>query len=212
MSVDDRLRTGFEANALDFLPEGEARLARLHTRLRRRRALQGTAAVASVAAAVAVIAVVSSSRPPTDRQEPVPQPTQTVTTTAPSGPRIPDSSWSRTLTPADADRAGIPKGHPVLRDFGADGRLPLTFQFQDDAFSILVTNDEGVAEGGDSGTLVYDAPGRLTLTSDAPGCPGCEYHLAWEIRGNRLVLDTAPGADLTREERFVMLGTWRRSE
>ena len=105
MSVDDRLRAGLEANAVDFLPEGEARLAQVHTRLRRRRALQGSAAVASVAAAVAVIAVVSSSRPPADREEPVPQPTPTVTTSAYDGPRIPDSSWSRVLTRADAERA-----------------------------------------------------------------------------------------------------------
>ena len=72
MSVEDRLRAGLEANARAFVPEGEARLVQVHTRLRRRRALQGSVAVASVAAAVALIAVVSSSRPPADREEPVP--------------------------------------------------------------------------------------------------------------------------------------------
>jgi hypothetical protein len=209
MSLDDRVRAGLEANAVDFLPEFEARLARVHARLRRRRALQASTVVASVAAAVAVVAIVGSPRLLTDREEPVPQPT--VTTTAPSEPRIPDSSWSRTLTEADADRAGIPPGNPLLEEFGADKRLPLTFQFQDDAFSILVTNDQGFSEVGDFGSVRYDAPGRLTATSDSPGCPACEYRLIWEIRGDRLILGSVPGADLPRVERFVMLGVWRRS-
>ena len=211
MSVDDRLRAGLEANAVDFLPEGEARLAQVHTRLRRRRAFQGSAAVASVAAAVAVIAVVSSSRPAADREEPVPQPTPTVTTSAYDGPRIPDSSWSRVLTRADAERAKLSEAD-IVRYLGADGRLPLTFQFETDAWSLLVTNDEGVAEVGDFGPLVYDAPGRLTMTSEAPGCPGCEYGLTWEIRGNRLILGLAPGESLPRADGFHMLGSWRRSD
>lgn len=209
MSLDDRVRAGLEANAVDFLPEGEARLARVHARLRRRRALQASAVVASVAAAVTVVAIVGSPRPAPDRDEPVPQPT--VTTTASSAPRIPDSTWSRSLTEADADRAGIPSGNPLFEEFGADNRLPLTFQFQGDAFSILITNDQGFSEVGDFGTLRYDSPGRLTARSDSPGCPACEYRLTWEIRGDRLVLDSAPGADLPRVERFVMLGDWRRS-
>jgi hypothetical protein len=208
MSLDDRVRAGLEANAVDFLPEGEARLAQVHARLRRRRALEASAVVSSVAAVVALIAIVSP-RYVTDREEPVPQPT--VTTTAPIEPRIPDSSWSRTLTEADADRAGIPPRNPLFAEFGADNRLPLTFQFQGDAFSILVTNDQGFSEVGDFGTVSYDSPGRLTARSDSPGCPACEYRLTWEIRGDRLVLDSAPGADLPRVERFVMLGDWRPS-
>ena len=45
------------------------------------------------------------------------------------------------------------------------------------------------------------------MTSEAPGCPGCEYGLTWEIRGNRLILGLAPGESLPRVDGFHMLGT-----
>lgn len=211
MSVDDRLRAGLEANARDFLPEGEARLGQVHTRVRRRRAFQGAAAIGSVAAAIAVIAVLASSPSPVDREEPVPQPTPTVTTTAPSGPRIPDSSWTKTLTRAQAERAGLPEDF-IAEQLGADDLLPLTFKFESDDWSILNTNDQGFTEVGDFGTLVYEAPGRLTTTSESPGCPGCQAKLTWEIRGNRLLLALAPGADMPPVDRFIVLDTWHRSE
>jgi hypothetical protein len=212
MSLDDRIRAGLEANAARFLPEGEVRLERVHARLRRRRALQSAAVAASLAAAFVIIMVVGSPRLPADREEPLPQPAPTVPTPSPGVQVLPDSTWSRTLTRADADRAGIPKGRPILRDFGADGRLSLSIGFQGDAFSLQVLDDDGVAEVGDSGDVTYDAPGRLIATSDSTGCFGCEYLLTWEVRGDRLVLGSAPGADLSRVEAFVMLGAWRRSE
>ena len=65
----------------------------------------------------------------------MPQPTPTVTTSAYDGPRIPDSTWSRVLTRADAERASFPEAD-IVRYLGADGRLPLTFQFETDAWSL----------------------------------------------------------------------------
>jgi hypothetical protein len=215
MSLDDRLRAGLEANAVDFLPEGEARLAQVHVRLRRRRALQSWAAVGSVAAAVAItVAVLGTSRPSNDRPEPVPQPTQTPTSTqtAYDGPRIPNSTWTKEVTRADARAAGISDQNPFIRDFGADGVLPLTLKYEADSYSVLVTNDQGSSEVGDFGTLVYDAPGRLTMTSGSPGCPGCEYPVTWEIRGDRLVLAAAPGASIPKVDGFVLLDTWLGSD
>ena len=170
MSVDDRLRAGLEANAVDFLPEGEARLAQVHTRLRRRGAFQGSAVVASVAAAVAVIAVVE----------------QLSSGCGPGGARAPAHSHrddlgvrtvrvSRTPAGAGCSREPTPSAPAseadIVRYLGADARLPLTFQFETDAWSLLVTNDEGVAEVGDFGPFVYNAPGRLTMTSNGAGVP-----------------------------------------
>ena len=162
-----------------------------------------------MAAAVAVIAVVSSPPPRRRPGGAAPQPTPTVT---PSGDGRAPGLQLEQGAHASRRRARRISEADIVRYLGADGRLPLTFQFETDAWSLLVTNDEGVAEVGDFGPFVYDAPGRLTMTSEAPGCPGCEYGLTWEIRGNRLILGLAPGESMPREDGFHMLGSWRRSD
>lgn len=214
MSVEDRLRAGFEANALDFLPTGEERLTQVHSRLRRRRALQASAAVVASAAAVAVVAALGSSNPSSQRPDYVDRPTSTASSTpteAVDVPGIPDSSWTKVLTRAQAERAGLSEAK-IVEHLGADDLMPLTFQFQADSYSILITNDEGVVEVGDPGSVEYVAPGRLVLTSDSPGCPGCQQQLTWQIRGDRLILGEAPGEQLPRLEALVVLGNWRESD
>jgi hypothetical protein len=214
MSVDDRLRAGFEANALDFLPEGEARLTQVRSRLRRRRTLQASAAAVAAAAAVAVVAAVGSDTPSTQRPDQIEQPTPTTgatTTEAVAAPGIPDSKWTRVLTRAQAESAGISEAN-IVEQMGADDRMPLTFQFQAGSYSIFVTNDEGIDELGDPGSVEYDAPGSLTITSESPGCPGCQEHLTWEIRGDRLILELAPDERMPRLDKFIVLGEWRRAD
>ncbi len=214
MPVDDRLRAGLEANALDFLPQGEERLTQVRARLRRRRALQVSAATMAAAAVVAVGAALGTGDPSSQRQDPVepPAPTTGPTLTESAGAAgIPDSTWTRVLTRAQAEDAGIPEAD-IVEQLGADDRMPLTFRFLGDSWSILVTNEQGIDEGGDSGTADYVAPGRVVLTSDSPGCPGCIQRLTWRIRGDRLVLDRAPGEQLPRLEEFILLGEWSRAD
>ncbi len=214
MSVDDRLRAGFQANALDFLPEGEDRLAEVHVRLRRRRALQASGAALAVAAAIVVVAVIGNSAPSSLRPEEIERPTPTATespTEAVEIAGIPDSTWTRVLTRTQAERAGIPEAD-IVEQLAADDRVPLTFQFLGGSWSILVTNDQGIDEGGDSGTAEYIAPGRVVLTSDSPGCPGCIQRLTWQIRGDTLTLDQAPGEHLPQLDAFIVLGDWGRAE
>jgi len=129
---------------------------------------------------------------------------------ASDGPTIPNSSWSKELTATQGRRAGMQ--HADIRlQFGQDGRLPLTFQFLDGTWSIVVTNDSGVDEMGDLGTLEYDDRGRMLMTSNSEGCPGCVSTMAWTIRRDRLRLESVgalPGGDPM--ERLIMGGTWTR--
>jgi len=132
------------------------------------------------------------------------------TASAYDGPTLPDSSWSRELTAEQVRRAGMPNADIRLH-FGPDGWLPLTLQFVDDTWSTSLTNDSGVDETGDVGTLEYDDRGRMWMTSNSEGCPGCVSTMAWTIRGDGLSLEPAgalPGGDPL--ERLIMGGTWTR--
>ena len=92
------------------------------------------------------------------------------------------------------------------------GCCRLTFQFESDAWSLLVTNDEGVAEVGDFGTLGVRRAGPAHHHQRVPGLPRLPVRLTWEIRGNRLILGLAPGESMPRVDGFIVLGTWRRSD
>jgi len=151
-----------------------------------------------------------SSREPEEVDRPTP--TASGTTTEVAGiSGIPDSSWTRVLTRAQAERAGISEAN-IVEHVGTDDRMPLTFQLLSDSYSLLVSNDEGVDELGDPGSVEYPAPRRLVLTSDSPGCPGCREELTWDIRGDRLTLRLAPGENMPRLDAFIWLGDWRRAD
>ncbi len=134
----------------------------------------------------------------------------TATESAYGGPTVPNSSWSKELTATQGRRAGMARTDVRLH-FGPDGLLPLTFQFLDGTWAISVTNDSGVVEPGDVGTLEYDDQGRMVMTSDSEGCPGCASTMAWTITGDTLSLEPVgqlPGGEPL--ERLIMGGTWTR--
>ena len=211
MSVDDRLRAGFIANAADFIPEGEERLEQVHARLRRCRYLQTAAVVVSAAAAVAIIAALGGQWPSTQRQDPVGRPTSTATATGVEERGIPDSTWTKVVTREQAERIGVPEAR-IDHEFGADGLLSLTLDLTDGSYAVLNINDDGVVESGDSGTYEYDDRGRLVTTSNAPGCPRCVLTYRWHIDNDRLVLEETQKTEMHHMERVVMLGTWTRDD
>jgi hypothetical protein len=131
-------------------------------------------------------------------------------TRAEAGPRIPDGSWSKVATAAEARRRGLDA--PVVREMlGSDGRLPITLRIAGDRWTVLVTEDDGVPVGGDEGSLSYDGRGRLVTVSESEGCPGCVGKYDWTLDGDELTMTFAPGSTSTEDdERLVTEGTFRR--
>jgi hypothetical protein len=120
--------------------------------------------------------------------------------------RIPDGRYARTLTAADAEAAGL--SSDLAKEFlGSDGELPVAFVFDGDRFQHLVTNDAGVEELGDLGTLSYDEEGRIVMTSESTGCPGCIGEFEWTIEADSLTLTDD---EMTQPDAFVVTGPYTR--
>jgi hypothetical protein len=127
-----------------------------------------------------------------------------------AGPRIPDGSWSKVATAAEARRRGL-DGPDVREVLGSDGRLPITWRLAGDRWTILVTEDDGLPVRGDEGTLQYDSQGGLVTVSESEGCPGCVGKFTWTLVGDALTLTFAPGSTSTKDDdRLVTEGTFRR--
>lgn len=125
-------------------------------------------------------------------------------TTAVDVARIPDGRYARTVTAADAEGVDLPPEQ--VEDFlGRDGELPMVLEFDGSNVKHYVTNDAGVEELGDLGTLDYPEDGQFVLTSESTGCPGCVYTHGWTLEGAQLTL--APPAD-DPEALFLFAGPW----
>ena len=212
MSVEDRLRRGLEANAVAFLPEGEARLAVVH---RRHRARTGVLAACSVAAVVAVVVAATVagallSGPDRSRStEPVQQPSPVVTPgNAYPGHRIPDSNWRKVVTRAELVAAGASQQF-LADNLGDADRMATTLSFIGTVYS-QSGRSHGTWTVGDAGTISYDSQRRLLLTSTAPGCRGCLMRLDWNVDGNRLALTGFRGTPDDPIARVMLEGTWTR--
>lgn len=208
MSVDERLRAGLERNARAVEPEGEARLAAVRARHSRRLVATAAVGVGVAAASVALAAGLGGGADRAVSPEPAPPAPTSRTTPEPDG-LIPDSTWRRVLTSAQAEAAGVPRQR-IREELGADRRLPLELRLTADTFT--QTGDYGgpVWEVGDRGTIAYDDRDRLVITtSQCPGCPGLA--IDWRIEGALLVLvPDGPGSGPM--DRAVWSGTWRRTE
>jgi hypothetical protein len=208
MRVEDRLRQGLEANATSFVPDGEWRLAQVRRRRRRRRST-------TVLAAGLAAAVVLGSALVAGRGELLPGPAHPSpaagepSVLAGDGPVVPDGTWHRVATEAEAAALGVPR-RDVVRHLGDDGRLPLALTVVGDTWAITTTSDAGAVEVGDLGHATYDEQGRLVTTSASSGCPGCEAVLAWRVEGDDLVVKAADGLDAV--ERLMTEGRWRDRE
>ena len=125
----------------------------------------------------------------------------------PDAERIPDGTYRRVVTEVDFDAAGLPE---ELREefLGSDGEMPTAYEFDGDRYTHYVTNDAGVEEVGDLGTVDYDDQGRLVTTSQSTGCPGCVGTLEWSFDGQVLDMITPPEFDPV--DAFVVGGQYTR--
>ena len=108
-----------------------------------------------------------------------------------TGDVIPDGTYSKTATIADAKALGVPKG-AATETFGRNGKLPLEFKIADDRYVHLVEAD-GAMVVGDEGTATYDPDGNWVTTSESTGCPGCVTTYGWSLEGDRLRLRMLEG-------------------
>jgi hypothetical protein len=128
-----------------------------------------------------------------------------------TGEVIPDGTYSKTVTIAEAKRLGLEKG--VITDIlGQDGEQPLEFKIAEDRWVHFV-EEGGAMVVGDEGTVTYDADGNWVATSSGSGCPGCVYTYGWSLKGGRLtltMLDTTEAGDPVNLliSRLVTEGEW----
>jgi hypothetical protein len=120
--------------------------------------------------------------------------------TAPDGSAIPDGTWTKTTTTADATRLGIPKDEHE-RLLGQDGELHVELRIEGNNYELSM-DDQGGADLtlGDPGrcapwdcapphgTAEYDAAGNWVTTSASQGCPACRTTYQWSMDGPLLVL------------------------
>ena len=152
-----------------------------------------------------------------DRSEPTTSPsTGPAATSTPTypGETIPDGTFSKTVTRADAQALGIREKELLRSELGGDGEVTYTYRFAGDRWTLFGDYD-GVPEVGDLGTLTYDSEGKVALTSEGEGCPGCVYTYEWRLNGNQLSM-TLVGHDSTDRPddllavRFVTEGSYTR--
>jgi hypothetical protein len=120
---------------------------------------------------------------------------------ADTGRAIPDGSYAKTATAADAKALGL-TDHKFLSSLGSDGKTTFTFKFQGDRYTHFVV--EKAPEPGDVGTLTYDAKRNAVMTSASEGCPGCVYTYRWSLIGDKLALKIV-GQDSTDSPRDVLI-------
>jgi hypothetical protein len=206
MSVDERLRAGLESLAVGFVPDAEPRLSAVRRRHRRRTAVIAGSGAVGVLAAVTVLVAVLGRSPQT-----APDPIDPVSPSPPSASTgAPDGTWVRTVTRAQARDAGVARSW-IREELGADGRLLVVLVIAGDRYAQAGSYREVAIGIGDSGAVSYDRQDRMVLTSESPGCPGCEARLSWRVEGDTLVLDRAGGPTMAADERLMVLGRWKRS-
>lgn len=124
---------------------------------------------------------------------------------------IPDGTYERVITMADAEALSIEPA--FAEDFlGADGEVPVAVEFDGDRWRHLVTNDIGDEEVADLGRLSYDDDGNLVTVSTSDGCPGCTGVIEWLLDGEELTLRfaTTGGEQVPDDARLAVEGTYRR--
>ncbi len=104
---------------------------------------------------------------------------------AAAGQVIPDGSYAKTVTVAEAKAMGI-TDQSFLRQLGEDETTSFVYKFQGDRWTQFVV--EEVPEPGDGGPLEYDAKDDVVMTSESDGCPGCVYTYDWSLIGDKLTL------------------------
>ncbi|MFK5636119.1 hypothetical protein [Ornithinimicrobium sp. LYQ103] len=125
--------------------------------------------------------------------------------------RIPDGTWAREITTEEIERRDLelPPGF-VVDNYLADGSVKVVLRTQGSRWSILVQDDAGAFEVGDSGGSTYDTEGRWVHTDDVSGTTRV---LEWELEDDSLTTSalTRPEGQSPPEddERLVLEGTWQ---
>jgi hypothetical protein len=129
---------------------------------------------------------------------------------ASNGETIPDGSYAKTVTVADAEEAGITDQGFLGSNFGDDGSSTFTFKFGGDRWTQFVAPSDGAPEPGDLGSLTYDGNGDVVMTSESEGCPGCTFVYDWQLDGDELTLTIVEPESSDPIVRFVTEGQFVR--
>ena len=213
MSVDDRLRSGMVRNALSVDLDVEARLEATWARRRRDRRIRASALVGALAAACAVAVIASSAGwgrgEASGSLVPAGPPSAVAATRSTGGAAqgIPVGTWTREVTLAEISRRGLTLSSKEVADNHlTDGSVRLVLQTRSSSWSLLVEDDTGQLEVGDTGSTGYDAEGRWVQHGDNTG--GVTV-LSWRVDGPALVTSglsaSAPDGD-----HVFLEGTWLR--
>jgi hypothetical protein len=138
------------------------------------------------------------------------------TTSPPASPdeTIPDGTYSKTVTTADARAAGV-TDEDFLRELGKDGETTYAFKFAGDRWTVFIIEDGAAPEPGDLGTLEYEDAGDVAMVSESDGCPQCVVSYHWRLTGDRLSLtivghESTGGPEDLAVVRFVTEGDFTR--
>jgi hypothetical protein len=148
----------------------------------------------------------SGSAPPVKQSTTAGPTSDDATSEVPMAGAIPDGRYARVATEADFDATAL--SEELKAEFlGSDAEMLTAFEFDGDRWTHYITNDAGVEEVGDLGTLTYDDRGRLVTTSESTGCPGCVGFTVWELNGDVLEL-RLDGDDVDPVDAFVIDGEY----
>jgi hypothetical protein len=126
-----------------------------------------------------------------------------------AGPVIPDGTYVKVATEADATARGLDPAivGPMLGD---DGELVVVLEIEDGRWMQYDELADGTRELGDLGTSTYDAEGRWVTVSESGGCRGCESVVDWSFEDGVLSLAFAAGEDepIPDDARLIVEGDY----
>lgn len=127
------------------------------------------------------------------------------------GPVIPNGTYSKLTTRADAIARGL---DPSIVDqmLGPDGEIVVEYQIADDQWTQSEVLDDGTKPVGDLGTYTYDEAGRWVTVSESGGCRGCVQVLDWNFADGVLSLAFSPsgGEFVTDDGRLIVEGDYQQ--
>lgn len=140
---------------------------------------------------------------------------RTLADAAPDGSRIPDGTWVKTSTTADAKRLGI-RGNAFRPILGQDGKFHVELRIKGDHWAQFGDDGDAQMAQGEGGTGGYDVDGNWVTTSTGVGCYGCEATIGWSVAGDRLTLTLLDHVTTDDPEdvlvgRLVREGTYTRT-
>ena len=131
-----------------------------------------------------------------------------------TGEEIPDGTYAKTVTKAEARAAGIrDKAWPEDELGTRAGQLRV--QVPGSTGGRRSCPDGEAPDPGDVGTLKYDERVTSSMLSESDGCPGCVYTYDWKLNDDVLTLrivghESTDGPEDLAIVRFVTEGDFTR--